>query len=288
MKGIMKEFIDYIFYIGVVTTETFPLFVQLLQEKKFIDYNYKNYEEKGINLKKVFIEYFLKLTTEQIKIISSNIYEKFITNKKKINQRSLIKMFSIYKKKKNENIKEILNKWKIKMTKYKFNIYNKFNNRDINNNNNNLINHNNTSLTNFLKDSKSEKNILKPNNIIYRKYLNDTFMNRLSHYSYKSENSKEKIFNSNEEICEISCTFSPNLSLTKSINDNFHKKKISQDFDYPNLKNNKRIYERLYNQYKININNKKILQKKFDSNDGITFAPRINKGKNLKKKIVYK
>ena len=287
MKGIIKEFIDYVFYIGVMTTETFPLFVQLLQEKQYIDYNYKNNEEKRINIKKVFIEYCLKLTTEQIKLISSNIYEKYIINKKKINQRGLIKMFSIYKKKKNENIKEMLNKWKMKMPNYKSNIYNKFNYREINDNKN-LINYNDTFFTNCLKDSKSEINILKSNNIIYRKYLNDTFMNRLNHYSYKSENSKEKIYNSNEEICEISCTFSPNLSLTKSINDNFHKKKISQDFDYPNLKNNKRIYERLYNQYKININNKKILQKKFDSNDGITFAPRINKGKNLKKKIVYK
>ena len=35
----MKEFIDYTFYIGVITTETFPLFVQLLQEKKYINYN---------------------------------------------------------------------------------------------------------------------------------------------------------------------------------------------------------------------------------------------------------
>ena len=85
----------------------------------------------------------------------------------------------------------------------------------------------------------------------------------------------------------MSCTFSPNLSLTKSINDNYHKKKLSQDFDYPNFKN-KRNYERLYNQYKININNKKLLQKKFDLNDGITFSPRINKIKNFKKKILYK
>ena len=105
MKGIIKEFIDYVFYIGVMTTETFPLFVQLLQEKQYIDYNYKNNEEKRINIKKVFIEYCLKLTTEQIKLISSNIYEKYIINKKKINQRGLIKMFSIYKKKKNENAK---------------------------------------------------------------------------------------------------------------------------------------------------------------------------------------
>ena len=286
MKGIIKEFIDYVFYIGVMTTETFPLFVQLLQEKQYIDYNYKNNEEKRINIKKVFIEYCLKLTTEQIKLISSNIYEKYIINKKKINQRGLIKMFSIYKKKKNENIKEMLNKWKMKMPNYKSNIYNKFNYREINDNKN-LINYNDTFFTNCLKDSKSEINILKSNNIIYRKYLNDTFMNRLNHYSYKSENSKEKIYNSNEEICEMSCTFSPNLSLTKSINDNYHKKKLSQDFDYPNFKN-KRNYERLYNQYKININNKKLLQKKFDLNDGITFSPRINKIKNFKKKILYK
>ena len=286
MKGIIKEFIDYVFYIGVMTTQTFPLFVQLLQEKQYIDYNYKNNEEKRINIKKVFIEYCLKLTTEQIKLISSNIYEKYIINKKKINQRGLIKMFSIYKKKKNENIKEMLNKWKMKMPNYKSNIYNKFNYREINDNKN-LINYNDTFFTNCLKDSKSEINILKSNNIIYRKYLNDTFMNRLNHYSYKSENSKEKIYNSNEEICEMSCTFSPNLSLTKSINDNYHKKKLSQDFDYPNFKN-KRNYERLYNQYKININNKKLLQKKFDLNDGITFSPRINKIKNFKKKILYK
>ena len=286
MKGIIKEFIDYVFYIGFMTTETFPLFVQLLQEKQYIDYNYKNNEEKRINIKKVFIEYCLKLTTEQIKLISSNIYEKYIINKKKINQRGLIKMFSIYKKKKNENIKEMLNKWKMKMPNYKSNIYNKFNYREINDNKN-LINYNDTFFTNCLKDSKSEINILKSNNIIYRKYLNDTFMNRLNHYSYKSENSKEKIYNSNQEICEMSCTFSPNLSLTKSINDNYHKKKLSQDFDYPNFKN-KRNYERLYNQYKININNKKLLQKKFDLNDGITFSPRINKIKNFKKKILYK
>ena len=284
----MKEFIDYTFYIGVITTETFPLFVQLLQEKKYINYNYKNDEEKSKVIKKVFIEYFFKLTTEQKKIISSNIYEKFICNKKKSSQRGLIKMFSIYKKKKNENIKDKLYKWRMKIPNYK-NIYNIFNKKNINDNNN-LINYNNNNIffTKYLKDSQSEINILKPNNIIYRKYINDNFMNRLSHYSFKSDNSKEKLYNSNEEIYEMSCTFTPNLSLTKSINDNFHKKKLSQDFDNSNLKNNKMIFERLYNQYKINNNNKKILQKKFDSNDGITFSPKINKTKHFKKKIVYK
>ena len=284
----MKEFIDYTFYIGVITTETFPLFVQLLQEKKYINYNYKNDEEKSKVIKKVFIEYFFKLTTEQKKIISSNIYEKFICNKKKSSQRGLIKMFSIYKKKKNENIKDKLYKWRMKIPNYK-NIYNIFNKKNINDNNN-LINYNNNNIffTKYLKDSQSEINILKPNNIIYRKYINDKFMNRLSHYSFKSDNSKEKLYNSNEEIYEMSCTFTPNLSLTKSINDNFHKKKVSQDFDNSNLKNNKMIFERLYNQYKINNNNKKILQKKFDSNDGITFSHKINKTKHFKKRIVYK
>ena len=172
MKGIIKEFIDYVFYIGVMTTETFPLFVQLLQEKKYINYNYKNDEEKSKVIKKVFIEYFFKLTTEQKKIISSNIYEKFICNKKKSSQRGLIKMFSIYKKKKNENIKDKLYKWRMKIPNYK-NIYNIFNKKNINDNNN-LINYNNNNIffTKYLKDSQSEINILKPNNIIYRKYIN--------------------------------------------------------------------------------------------------------------------
>ena len=67
-----------------------------IKSKKRDNSNNKNNNSNN----KVFIEYFFKLTTEQKKIISSNIYEKFICNKKKSSQRGLIKMFSIYKKKK--------------------------------------------------------------------------------------------------------------------------------------------------------------------------------------------
>ncbi len=109
MENLIKNFFDYLLYIGVTTNSTTSIIFQLLSTK------YK--DSLPINLDDLLIslisDYFKSLTKEQLESIGKNVYEQYINNKLSTKLKYLKKLFKIkynYNKRKK---RKYFNLWRL-------------------------------------------------------------------------------------------------------------------------------------------------------------------------------
>ena len=275
-----QEFINYLKYIGFINEETYPVFSSELDSNSEQENNNKNPKLKLIT---AMSNYIKLLSDEQTKKIMTDIYERYLENKIKINSKKLLNLIRIYR---NKEIKFYMIYW-YKLSQYllhkEIQKYQQYNNnkseeflemKTINNNSNsnikgsnNIIFPNNIST---IKGRNSNMNTISVNNIsnkikyITPKSLSKDFIERQEKFIQMKQKNLMKNIDSNEEEFQLLHTFKPNL--------------INSMIPYNG--NDKYRYENLYNNkmHEMRIKN---LREVIDNERGYTFKPRINSYKNI-------
>ena len=242
MENQIKNFFDYLFYIGVTSDETSSVIIQLLTSK----YNNFKFESCGIDdlLISLICDYFKLLTEQQLMLIGKNIYEQFLRNKfitkiKHVKKLIIIKYHFIKRK-----IKKYFNKWRLKTINLTTTL----------NQNDNIKNYD----ISYSSSSYSSLNI-------------SNFLNKLDYYNEIKNKEINKLKDLSETNIMKNCTFIPNLNKRKKRN----KRLLSENEVIK--KRSRDLYNSLYDEYKYKIDAKKELTKKIYDNCGYTFSPKINK-----------
>jgi len=242
MENQIKNFFDYLFYIGVTSDETSSVIIQLLTSK----YNDFKFESCGIDdlLISLICDYFKLLTEQQLMLIGKNIYEQFLRNKfitkiKHVKKLIIIKYHFIKRK-----IKKYFNKWRLKSINLTTTL----------NQNDNIKNYD----ISYSSSSYSSLNI-------------SNFLNKLDYYNEIKNKEINKLKDLSETNIMKNCTFIPNLNKRKKRN----KRLLSENEVIK--KRSRDLYNSLYDEYKYKIDAKKELTKKIYDNCGYTFSPKINK-----------
>jgi hypothetical protein len=275
-----QEFINYLKYIGFINEETYPVFSSELDSNSEQENNNKNPKLKLIT---AMSNYIKLLSDEQTKKIMTDIFERYLENKIKINSKKLLNLIRIYR---NKEIKFYMIYW-YKLSQYllhkEIQKYQQYNNnkseeflemKTINNNSNsnikgssNIIFPNNIST---IKGRNSNMNTISVNNIsnkikyITPKSLSKDFIERQEKFIQMKQKNLMKNIDSNEEEFQLLHTFKPNL--------------INSMIPYNG--NDKYRYENLYNNkmHEMRIKN---LREVIDNERGYTFKTKINQYKNF-------
>ena len=322
MENTVKEFLDYLFYIGLITNDSFQIFL--------------NYLNSNINSSKKFKEllmnsfyiYLKSLSDKKQKKISTNIVKNFFQNKIKANLKIIEKLIQIYEINKPQKLKNSFFFW---LKKSKINeknsendfeesiIKNYYSNektlqnkryiRNFYNRNDNFLNKNNF-FSKTIKSHNSSKSI-----------LND-FINRQDEFNKNKIKKKEMLIQQNEDEYDLLCTFSPKIR-KKSFDKNSYSKinfnknnniyqKLYDDYNKRKIEHNRKVsdyfkriksesslsanhspskkiidkgkIEKLYNDYKQREIKRMKLVNKINLENGITFKPDIYRKMNNKQK----
>ena len=262
----IKNYFDFLFYIGVTSDETSDKIFQLISSK----YNDISNQEKDIDnlLASLTCDYLKSLDKKQLELIGKNIYEQYLINKLKSELKMVKKLLIIRhnffrrKKKKYFNIWRLLT---INSDIYSFS----------------LINKNPSYVSMKTKSSSSKKNIFNSKH----------FLDKLDFYSDKKKENNDKIKLMMESNITNECTFKPVLN--SSFKRNNSKKNIKghetviKKYENDNMKSYKIYnYDDRYNNYCCNSNRNKINENKIKKK---IFSPKIsnNINNNINKRNDY-
>ena len=280
----MKQYFDYLIYIGVILPENTEQMKLKLKNNKKIKTD-KN--DNNIFFKNLVGEYLSSLNKESLIKLGINIYEQYIKNRKVTLRKHLIKIFNIFQNLFYRQAKYHFNFWKNKIC---------------------FINSNSNNTTNKILRSQSNDKLSKLSqyydNIDFNRfsaYSNYTnafkksqkdFFERMNKYNKQKENNKKLHESLKEEEINLFCTFNPDLTLTKK--NNFKKRtltnkrnnfKENNEQEKPKRKVDNEKMLKLYNDYQANTLRKQKLKENIDKENGITFSPRLNKDSKYNKNI---
>lgn len=114
------------------------------------------------------------------------------------------------------------------------------------------------------------------------------FFQRQERFQTRMNTSRDKIRSDADEKTNSQCTFTPDMSLSRSHSTSFThsnvKARRSRASKSPSKSRSRKVdlkqIEKLYNDYKKRRKSKKKLREKFDSEDGITFNPKFTASPN--------
>ena len=263
----IKNFFDYLYYIGVTSEDTSPIITKLFSDK-YNDYNKSSTDIDNL-LTSLICEYFKLLKEDQLTLIGKNIYQQFSKNKLMAKMKHLKKVIHIKDIYNKRILKKNFNKWRLctihLMT---------FND---NNNNKPILYDKNEYYNNNINNFKEKKNSYSVSSLNI-----NNFLNKLDFYNSIKIKKKIKIKKLNDDDIISNCTFSPNLHLTKERNKRF----LSNNNEESNIKrkyNKENIHNLLYDDYKSKDKAIEELSKKVY--DKFTFSTRINTNDEYIKKI---
>ena len=263
----IKNFFDYLYYIGVTSEDTSPIMTKLFSDK-YNDYNKSSTDIDNL-LTSLICEYFKLLKEDQLTLIGKNIYQQFSKNKLMAKMKHFKKVMHIKEVYNKRILKKHFNKWRLctihLMT---------FND---NNNNKPILYDKNEYYNNNINNFKEKKNSYSVSSLNI-----NNFLNKLDFYNSIKIKKKIKIKKLNDDDIISNCTFSPNLHLTKERNKRF----LSNNNEESNIKrkyNKENIHNLLYDDYKSKDKAIEELSKKVY--DKFTFSPRINTNDEYIKKI---
>jgi hypothetical protein len=213
----------------------------------------------------------MNLKINDLEILATNIFNKFMENKNKIVNKFLKNLLKI-----KENCYLVI------LKKYLLKWYDKI---EIN--------------SNLLSSNNKREKINNSNNILLNRKSNSVkFLTRLNNYNLKSQRIKNKIILENYNLDELQCTFNPNLDLTKNNYKKIKSRYISKSNSVNSLdkknysiinekkkKYNKKAIDKLYNDYKLRKEKNNNLIEKIDLEKGITYKPYLNLNNKYAKKI---
>lgn len=281
----IKEFIEYLLYIGITSNETMPILTKIIEEnflKNNLDKDCSKISKEQCNslIKSIMGQYFQQLDSQSLFKLGEIIYENYYKNKFLLTSKILLPLIYIKRKQEIQKIQYYFIVWK-----YHLDLYSLIPNQE--------------QIPNF----KSKKILTKSNEQSVNSNINflferEHFMKKLFCYENKKEKAKQKLIQENDEDASVNCTFSPNLSLTLKKNVSFcskYQNKIhlknslnninikKNEESIPKHKPNKERIIKLYKDYQNKNKVKEKLLRKINSEKGITFFPRVNKEYNSKK-----
>ena len=272
-----EEFINYLTYIGFITDDTSPFFISLLNMlREKVEQN-----EKKQCIIQAMIQYFKSLTYKQLSDIMTNIFERYIENKEKVNNKVLYKLLNIYQ---NKEIKFYFLFW-YKISQYlKNNEMFQLQKRLLNLEKTEIkstINHRNVLKDNFIF-GKGIINISKTNQEMpsYTNKTRYTFLTKNKSFQFENsnfferqkkyiENKQKKIMkniNNNEEEFQLLYTFKPCLA---------ESSKSSKHY----LNNHGYFFSTL--NVHSNKNNIENMQKSTNKKKGINFRKNLTNSKSV-------
>ena len=259
------------------------------------------------NLRQLLLEtiktYFSSLNENAFDSISINIVSKFFENKLRANTSVLLKLVNVYKK---IHMKESFELWSSQIQPITNNL---------------LSNSNDSSHLNFNYPKPLYSSQLRNNNqisTISRRTNSltqmENFLQRQEEYKRAKSQKKEQLIRNTEDEYNMMCTFTPNISLSKSIAsegnksafirlyEDSNRRKVNYDKkvnayirnikDESNFNNKKKKsidklkIEKLYNDYKKQKSKRQMLRQQIDSETGVTFKPRVNYSPFYTKRII--
>ena len=240
MDKTVKEFLDYLFYIGIVTNDSLQIFLN------YLNFNINSSKKLRELLMNSFYNYLKSLSKKKQIKISSNIVNNFFQNKIKANIKIIENLIEIYEKNKPQKVKNSFFLW-LKRTKHKEkNSENDFEESILKNYYSEKKIQNKRFIRNFynrndnpLNTNNFQSKTIRSNNSS-RSILND-FINRQDEFYKNKIKKKEMLIQQNEEEYDLLCTFSPKIR-KKSFDKNSHNSKTI-------FNKNKNIYQKLYNDY---------------------------------------
>ena len=253
----IKNYFDFLFYIGVTSDDTSNKIIQLLSTK----YNDISNQEKDIDnlLASLTCDYFKSLDKKQLELIGKNIYQQYLRNKliselKKI-KKLLIIRYNFFKKKK----KKYFNKWRLSTINSDAYTY--------------LLLNKNNSYKSIKTRSYSKKSIISSNN----------FLNKLDFYSDRKKEKDDKLLIMNETNLTNECTFKPILkySYKRTNSKNNIESKVNKIKKYSGISENKSyriIFDDGICNKNNNINNDNKNEKKIKKK---LFSPKVNNINNI-------
>ena len=275
----MKQYFDYLIYIGVILPENKEQMKMKLKDNKKIKTSKK---DNNVNIQNLIGEYLLSLNKESLTKLGINIYEQYIKNRKVTICKHLIKIFNIFQNLFYRHAKYCFNFWK---NKHRF----------INSNNTSNKISRSQSNDRFSQLSQYYDNIHLNRYVAYHNYSNilqKDFFERMNKYNTKKEMNKKLQQSLKEEEINLFCTFNPDLTLTRK--NNFkrrtltNKKPIYKDNiveEKPKRKVDNEKMLKLYNDHQQNTLRKQKLKENIDKENGITFSPRLNNDSKYNKNI---
>ena len=251
----IKNYFDFLIYIGVTSDETSDKINQLLLSRKYNDIS-NNHDL----LPSLTCDYLKSLDKKHLELIGKNIYKQYMINKLKSELKIVKKLFIIRHNFFKRKEKKYFNKWR-------------------------LLTINSYIYTNSsLKETSSYKSIKTRSDSKKIIFNTKNFLDKLDFYNDKKKENTEKIKLISETNLTNECTFKPTLksnykrsSSKKNIgnNDNKIKKKcknneldslkiLFDDFMNENKNRNYEGHKTIRNDYSYkkikenNINNKKV------------------------------
>ena len=264
MNNEIKNYFDFLFYIGITSNETSEKIFQILSSK----YNDKFNKEKDIDnlLSSLTCDYLKSLDKKSLELVGKNIYQQYIINKLTSELKTIKKLLMLRYNFFRRKLKKYFNKWRLLTINSNIYIYSSFNKT--------------SSYKSLKTKSDLKKNIFNTKN----------FMDKLDFYSDKKKENSDKIKLMMESEIVNHCTFKPSLIYTyrrnkshKNINllENKIKKYENESMKSFKVFGDDNININIICNNNINRNNKnenKIKRK--------TYSPKISKN-NIKKRNNY-
>ena len=255
----IKNYFDFLFYIGVTSDETSSKIIQLLSSK----YNNISNQEKDINnlLASLTCDYFKSLDKKQLELIGKNIYQQYLRNKLiselKTIKKILIIRYNFFKRKK----KKYFNKWRLSTINSDTCDY--------------LLLNKNNSVKTIKTRSNSKKSIINSRH----------FLDKLDFYNDKKKENTDKIKLMSESSLTRECTFKPTLKYP-------YKRSYSKKRLEMNESKSKKTYrneeinhlKQLFDELMSNNNNNKKSERTITNRKN--YSPKKYKENNVNNKTV--
>ena len=253
----IKNYFDFLIYIGVTSDETSDKINQLLLSRKYNDIS-NNHDL----LPSLTCDYLKSLDKKHLELIGKNIYKQYMINKLKSELKIVKKLFIIRHNFFKRKEKKYFNKWR-------------------------LLTINSYIYTNSsLKETSSYKTIKTRSDSKKIIFNTNNFLDKLDFYSDKKKENADKIKLMMESDIINECTFKPVLKYgykrcNSKKNINFFENK-NKKYENENIKTYKAFYD---NNVNINCNNK-ISENKIKRK---TYSPKISKNNiNQRNNYLYR
>ena len=265
----MKEFLDYLLYIGIISKENIDNLLSMIEEKSKPNQDKMESINKNDLIQSILSDYLQSLNKEKLSNLAKNIYIKYIYNKKLIFSKHLIKIIKVKEDQELKILKIFLEKWKIHL----------FNNKTKNKNKHLIASY---SMKIPRRQKRCNTTDTNRNNLVNKNKITN-FNKRILLYNEKKENNNIKNMILKEEEFNMNCTFSPNLILTFKKNKELKEKIKTKSLNTekilqkkPKKTLDKERINRLYTDYRKQYTKRESLKRNLDIENGITFSPSIN------------
>ena len=299
MTYIIKDYIDYLVYVGILNASTRIHFENILHN----EYTSTTHVQLSHVLQSTLTNYIINNSnnTSIINQMAMNVYMRYITNKRKASLKGVLTITQT------KQLMRSFMKWKVSSTPptLLLNI-NEHSNERLN-----TVSYSDYLYTNYNPaPCKQDETCDQPSYFLnYGALTHKNFITRMEKFNKQTIKNREIKRNETENIKSELCPFTPTIYtkgynyVSKTNNNAFKRlyddsnrrnkdyvvkqdnalKEIKQKSEWKINKKNKYVNnsestcDKLYNDYKVRLDKKRNLQREIDKERGISFKPNVNK-----------